>query len=164
MEDSEKLNEFTEENFFTTEELYKIAALVNETISSVEYHYWVNVSHNQRFEVLDWITIHFTSGNNMWLTAGEESDGIKLIEADIAVLGKKLQEEFKGVVQLETKDVSNHKFWKDAIGKPITPSLIHHQDKALNDSLVLKFDGADDIEITLGIEGLEVDFFDEDYI
>lgn len=160
---SEQMEEFKEENFFTADELYKIAALVNETISSVDYHYWVNVSHDQRFEVLDWITIHFISGNNLWLTAGEESNGIKLMEADIPALGKKLEKEFKGVVKLESKDVSNHKMWKETLGKAITPSLVHHEDRALNDSLVLKFEGADDLEIFLGIEGLEVDYYEEEY-
>jgi hypothetical protein len=154
--------EFTEADFFTADEMYKIASLVNETIASVEYHYWVNNSHGQRFEVLDWITIHFQSGANIWLTAGENSDGIRLIEADIPALGKKLHEEFKGIVVLESKDVTSHKLWKETIGKPITPSLIHHENKALNDSIALKFEGADDLEIFLGIEGLEVDYYEED--
>ncbi|MCB0819787.1 MAG: hypothetical protein KDC13_04120 [Bacteroidetes bacterium] len=154
--------QLTEDNFFETDELYKIAALVNETISSVVYHYWVNKSHGQRFEVLDWITLNFNSGNHMWLTAGEESDGIKLLEADIPALKNKLESEFKGVVTLESKDVSGHKIWKPVLGKPITPSLIQVGDKALNDTLVLKFEGADSIEISLGIEGLEVEFFEED--
>ncbi|MEX1189523.1 MAG: hypothetical protein WED33_09715 [Bacteroidia bacterium] len=153
---------FTEADFFTADEMYKIASLVNETISSVEYHYWVNKSHDQRFEVLDWITIHFHSGNNLWLTAGEDSDGIKLMEADIPALDKKLHEEFKGIVTLESKDVSNHKIWKETIGKAITPSLIHHENRALNDTIALKFEGADDVEIYLGIEGLEVDYYEED--
>jgi hypothetical protein len=34
--------------------------------------------------------------------------------------------------------------------------------RVINDSLVLKFEDADSVEIFLGIEGLEVDFFDED--
>ena len=154
--------ELNESNFFTADELYKIAALVNEGISSVEYHYWVNKAHEQRFEVLDWITLHFESGNTMWLTAGEESDGIKLIEGDIPSLKSRLESEFRGVVTLESKEVSGHKVWKDALGKAITPSLIYVKENALNDSLVLKFEGADSVEISLGIEGLEVEFYDDE--
>jgi hypothetical protein len=152
----------TEANFFTADELYKIAALVNESIASVTYHFWVNTAQGQRFEVLDWITLHFQSGNSMWLTAGEDSDGIKLLEADFPSLKAKLEEEFKGVVTYESKDVSNHKLWKDVLGKAITPSLIHHEERALNDSLVLHFEGSEDsLEIFLGIEGLEVDYYEE---
>jgi hypothetical protein len=150
-----------ESNYFSPDELYKIAELVNETIARVEYHYWVNTAQGQRFEVLDWITLHFTSGNTMWLTGGENSDGIHLMEADIPSLAAKLEAEFKGVVTLETKDVSGHKLWKDLLGKAITPSLIHHKNKALNDSLVLKFEGEDSLEILLGIEGLEVELYED---
>jgi hypothetical protein len=152
----------TEANFFTTDEVYKLAALVNESLESVSYHFWVNTAQGQRFEVLDWISLHFVSGHSMWLTAGEETDGIKLIEADFPSLKKRLEEEFKGAVTLESKDVSGHKFWEGAIGKAITPSLIHHEDRVLNDSIALHFEGSEDsIEIFLGIEGLEVDYFEE---
>lgn len=152
----------TEANFFTTDEVYKLAALVNETLASVTYHYWVNTAQGQRFEVLDWITLHFESGNNLWLTAGEETDGIKLIEADFPSMQKRLEEEFKGAVTLESKDVSGHKLWKDAIGKAITPSLVHHEERVLNDSIAFHFEGSEDsLEIFLGIEGLEVDYFEE---
>jgi len=152
----------TEANFFTTDEVYKLAALVNESLGSVSYHFWVNTAQGQRFEVLDWISLHFVSGHSMWLTAGEETDGIKLIEADFPSLKKRLEEEFKGAVTLESKDVSGHKFWEGAIGKAITPSLIHHEDRVLNDSIALHFEGSEDsIEIFLGIEGLEVDYFEE---
>jgi len=154
--------ELNRDNFFTADELYQIAALVNETIASVDYHYWVNKAHGQRFEVLDWITFNFHSGNQMWLTAGEESDGIKLMKGDIPHLKDKLENEFKGVVTLESKEVSGHKVWKDTLGKAITPSLIYVKENALNDSLVLKFEGADSVEISLGIEGLEVEFYDDE--
>jgi len=157
MEDKE---EFTETDFYTPEELYEIYALVNETIREVHYHYWVNQAKDHRYEVLDWIEFIFDSGKRMVLNAGVDSDGIKLHLPDIEAERAKLEDEFKGAVTIESRDVSSTKLWKAALGKAITPSLLKHEDKVLNDNMVLKFEGAKPIEIYVGLEGLEVEFFD----
>lgn len=152
----------TESDYFSTEEVYKILALVNEKLSGVTYYFWVNKSQEQHFEVLDWIELKFESGNSLVLTAGLETDGIKVAEPDFDLIRANLRDEFKGVVTLEARDASGHKAWKDALGKAITPSLVRHEGKMLNESIVLKFEDADDIEIYLGLEGLEIDFYEED--
>jgi hypothetical protein len=150
------------EDLFTTDEVYQILALVNEALSGVQFHYWVNKAQGQHFEVLDWIELQFESGKKMFLTAGLDSDGIKLGDPDFELIRANLRDEFKGVVSLDSRDVSGHDFWSGNLGKPITPSLIKHEKGMLNDSIVLKFEEGDDIEITLGLEGLEVDYFEGD--
>jgi hypothetical protein len=155
-------DELTEENFFSTDDVYKIAALVNENLAGVVYHYWVNKASGTPFEVLDWITLAFKSGNSITFTAGLETDGIRVDEPDFTAERTKLEAEFEGKVTIESRDVSKHKMWKSAIGQDITPSLMRFEGRVINDSLVLKFEDADSVEIFLGIEGLEVDFFDED--
>jgi hypothetical protein len=155
-------DELTEENFFSTDDVYKIAALVNENLAGVVYHYWINNANSPAFEVLDYITLAFKSGNSITLTAGLETDGIRVDEPDFAAERAKLEADFEGKVTIESRDVSQHKFWKSAIGQDITPSLMRFESRVINDSLVLKFEDADAVEIFLGIEGLEVDFFDED--
>lgn len=154
--------ELSEANFFSPDELYAIAALVNEQLAGVVYHYWVNKASESPFEVLDYITLAFRSGHSVTFTAGEESDGLKLADPDFNAIRTKLEEEFKGKVTIESRDVSKHKFWKAAIGREITPSLMRYEGRVLNDSLVLKFPDSDPIEIFLGLEGMEVDYFDED--
>lgn len=156
----EENEQFTEREFYTAEELYEIYALVNETIKDVFYHYWVNMAKDHRYEVLDWIEFIFHSGNRMVLNAGVDSDGIKLHLPNFEEEKAKLESEFKGIVTIETRNVSASKQWKGAIGKAITPSLLKHEDKVLNDNMVLKFEGAEPIEIYIGLEGLEVQFFD----
>ena len=158
----EEEEELTERDFFTTDEVYQITALVNEELAGVVYHYWINTASGQRFEVLDWITLVFKSGERMTFTAGLETDGIKIAEPDFEAERKRLEEEFKGTVTIESKDASKSKFWKETIGKSITPSLLKHEGRVLNDSLVLKFEDDNSVEIFLGLEGLEVDFFDEE--
>ena len=162
MQEPEDFQELTDANFFTVAEVYQLTEMVNETLASVSYHYWVNRAQGQLFEVLDWITFHFESGQSLSITAGPDSDGIKVSEPNIEAERKRLEEEFKGVVTIETRNASKIRFWKDAIGKSITPSFIKHEGKVLNDSIVLKFEGAEPVEIFLGLEGLEVDDFDEE--
>ncbi|HOY48699.1 MAG TPA: hypothetical protein PL185_07320 [Flavobacteriales bacterium] len=162
MQEPEEFQELTDANFFTVAEVYQLTEMVNETLASVSYHYWVNRAQGQLFEVLDWITFHFDSGRSLSITAGPDSDGIKVSEPNIEAERKRLEEEFKGVVTVETRNASKIRFWKDAIGKSITPSFIKHEGKVLNDSVVLKFEGAEPVEIFLGLEGLEVDDFDEE--
>jgi len=150
-----------ESDFFLTDELYQLTELVNETLAGVIYHYWVNTSNEQPFEVLDWITLAFDSRRTITLTAGLETDGIKLVKPDFDAEGKRLNEEFKGLVTIENRNVSNHEIWKDALGKAITPSFLKFEGRALNDSFVLRFEDADDVEISLGLEGMEVDYYEE---
>jgi hypothetical protein len=150
-----------EADFFTTDEVYQLTALVNENLSGVTYHFWVNTSNDQHFEVLDWLTLSFASGNSITLTAGLETDGIKVVIPDFEAERKQLLAEFKGLVTIESRDASNHEIWANTLGKSITPSFMKYEGRALNDSFVLKFDGADDVEIYLGLEGLEIDYFEE---
>ena len=154
MQEPEEFQELTDANFFTVAEVYQLTEMVNETLASVSYHYWVNRAQGQLFEVLDWITFHFDSGRSLSITAGPDSDGIKVSEPNIEAERKRLEEEFKGVVTVETRNASKIRFWKDAIGKSITPSFIKHEGKVLNDSVVLKFEGAEPVEILLGLDGL----------
>ncbi len=151
-----------EGDFFTTEEVYAIAALVNEKLSGITYHYWVNKASNEVFEVLDWITLQFESGNSITLTGGLDSDGIKLVNPDFSAEQKRLEAEFDGKVTIATRDASKHKIWKECIGQEFTPSLVKYEGRMLNDSIALKFPGADDVIIFLGLEGLEVDYYEED--
>lgn len=151
-----------EGDFFTTEEVYQIAALVNEKLAGVTYHYWVNKASSEVFEVLDWITLHFESGNSVTLTGGLDSDGIKLVNPDFKAEQQRLEKEFEGKVTIESRNASKHKLWKECIGQELTPSLVKFEGKVLNDSLVLKFPDADAVIIFLGLEGLEVDYYEDD--
>jgi hypothetical protein len=151
-----------EGDFFTTEEVYQIAALVNEKLSGVFYHYWVNKASAEVFEVLDWISLRFESGNSLTLTGGLDSDGIKLVSPNFDEERLELEKKFEGKVTIETRNASKHKFWKECIGQEITPSLIKADGKVMNESIVLKFPDTDDVIIFLGLEGLEVDYFEDD--
>lgn len=151
-----------EGDFFTTEEVYQIAALVNEKLAGVTYHYWVNKVSSEVFEVLDWITLHFESGNSVTLTGGLDSDGIKLVNPDFKAEQQRLEKEFEGKVTIESRNASKYKLWKECIGQELTPSLVKFEGKVLNDSLVLKFPDADAVIIFLGLEGLEVDYYEDD--
>lgn len=148
-------------DIFSADEVYKILALVNETLKGVNYYYWVNKAQAEPFEVLDWIELSFESGQRLFLTAGIDSDGIKLADPDFDLIKSNLRDEFKGAVTLEKRDASQHKIWQNNFGKDIIPSLTKHEKGMLNDSIVLKFDDGDDVIIYLGLEGLEVDYFEE---
>jgi hypothetical protein len=156
------MEEQPEASYFSAGELYAIAALVNEKIKKVTYHYWVNKASQEVFEVLDWISLDFESGNTITFTGGLDSDGIKIVAPDFEQERLRLEEEFGGKVSIEARNASGNKVWKETIGKEITPSVIKMDEKVMSDSLGLKFNGADDLVIFLGLEGLEVDYLEDD--
>lgn len=158
------MNEFelNENDFFTAEEVYLIMELVNEKIKQVIYHYWINNASNHKLEILDYIEFQFASGNKMFFSSGEESDGIKPFRAyDMDAKNDLLKDLHNNLIYIEQKNVSKHDIWKKCLGKDISPSFIKHDKKHLNDSLVLNFKDAHAVEIYLGLEGMEVDYFSE---
>jgi hypothetical protein len=156
------MEEQAEASYFSAGELYAIAALVNEKIEKVTYYYWINKASNEVFEVLDWIRLDFESGNTITFTGGLDSDGIKIVAPDFEQERLRLEEEFSGKVSIESRDASGYKIWKESIGKEITPSVIKIGENVMSDSLGLKFNGTDALVIFLGLEGLEVDYLEDD--
>jgi hypothetical protein len=155
-------NLISENDFFTPEEVYLIMEVVNEKLKNVIYHYWVNKASKEKLEILDCIEMQFESGKKLVLASGEESDGITpLRDINFDQKNELLNAQHAGLIYMESKNVTQTTLWADVLGKDITPSFLQHDKKQLNDNLVFHFDGADSIEIFLGLEGLEVDVFEE---
>jgi len=149
-------------DFFTADEIYKILELVNEKINEVYYHYWVNSAPKDKLEILDYIELRFQSGKKLILSSDSDGDGIKpLDDFDPEKKNESLQELHKGLISISTKNMSKSALWKDCLNKSITPSLLQHDKKHLNDNLVFHFENSDSLEIFLGLEGLEVDVYEE---
>lgn len=149
--------------YFTAEEVNTIKTLAHHPIEQVLYHYWVNNSKNDSFKVLDYIQLVKDDKSSIFITISEETDNLGVSDAfDVEKMKQHLLEEFKGDIVWEIKDVSHTKIWKPNIGKAITLSLLRNESNTLNDSIGLKFEGADDLEIYPSVlDGLEVDYLGE---
>lgn len=154
-------HQLNENDFFTPEEVYLIMEVVNEKLKAVFYHYWVNKASKEKLEILDYIELQFESGRKLILASDEESEGIRpLRDFDFEGKSDLLKSQYNGIIYMERRDMSHSALWKDTLGKDMTPSFLQHEKKHLNDNLVFHFEGADSVEIFLGLEGLEVEVFE----
>ncbi|MFN4123891.1 MAG: hypothetical protein ACK4GL_11375 [Flavobacteriales bacterium] len=155
-------HQLNENDFFTPEEVYLIMEVVNEKLKAVYYHYWVNNASKEKLEILDYIEFQFESGRKLILASDDESEGIRpLPDYDFDAKSELLKSQHAGIIYMERKDMSKSALWKDALGRDITPSFLQHEKQHLNDNLVFHFEGSDSLEIFLGLEGLEVEVFEE---
>lgn len=149
--------------YFTPIEVNIIKTLAHHPIQQVLYHYWVNNSKDDSFKVLDYIQLVKDDKTSIFITISDDTDNLGVTESfDVEQMKQHLLEEFKGDIVWEIKDVSHTKIWKPNIGKTITLSLIRKDSNTLNDSIGMKFEEADELEIYPSVlDGLEVDYMNE---
>ncbi len=148
---------------FTKSEVEQLTSLEGKTLESVHYHHWVNrAKPNQPLDFVEYIELRFDNDAPLFLHAPEELMAIQLVIVDVDAKQKELNEQFKGVIQLQTEDARNLAEWRDAIKKPLLKTeLIKDSTKSyVNDVIYFKFaDHA--VEIFPNVEGIGVDIYEE---
>lgn len=160
------------ERFFSEKEIAAISGLKDETLEYVIYHVWTNVAkQGEMYECLDWLELRFKGMSRIFLTAGEESDGIKVINFDLAEKKKEVAEQFGGQIEIRSYIMNEMELWKPAINLPIEEVKLHQiKETVLNDEIILKFDTKDteteedEHQILIGLahdEGLTVELHED---
>jgi hypothetical protein len=163
------MDEIKKTRNFTFEELKKLSALEGKKIADVIYHKWINKADpSQAYEFIDKLQIGFSDGSNIVLTAGEESDGLRILEEynvtkDILML----EEQFEGKITIRSFRANKSEHFKDVMELPISSvQLSKDGDQYLADAIVFEFDkGSGPLERRLVAlspeEGIIVDYFED---
>ena len=145
-------------NSFSDEELFFLNSKEGKRLTKVDYIIWQNLTaKGDGYQALDWVELTFDDGDKLALTAGEESDGLRIAELNFGLEQTKVQQQFDGQVKLERENVSSGSVWKRAMGNQLTSvGLLEGPDERIqNNQLQLDFDGAR-IRFELNQEGMIV--------
>lgn len=157
-------NKAEEVNTFSLQEIESFLSLEGMVITDVMYHIWRNkIDPENVIDSLDYIDFIFENKYRVTLYAGLESDGIKVVELDLAKEQARIEEEFGDKIELLTFDVTNEEPWLDTQNLVLEKIQLEQLKNGLyhNQSLLLNFT-SEAVEIRISpIEGLIVDYHEE---
>ncbi|MBB6460881.1 hypothetical protein [Flammeovirga kamogawensis] len=151
---------------FKQEEIQTLLSLRGAVINDVVYHVWSNNTNEQEeYQCLDWLELRFEDKSRLTFTAGEESDGIKIVIFDIIEERKKLLEQFQGKIDIKSFRVVKMDLWADVLNEKITEVKLTKikEDFYPNDEMIIAFENDNQLKIGLSHEdGLSVDVFEDE--
>ena len=151
---------------FTKDEVATLQALAGVAINDVIYHIWSNTSNEQEeFQCLDWLELRFDDKTRLTFTAGEESDGIKIVSFDPVEERKKLLEQFDGKIDIKSFRVVRMEIWAEILNQKISNVKLTKikEDFYPNDEMILVFENENQIKICISHEdGLVVEEFEDE--
>ncbi|NLR92220.1 MULTISPECIES: hypothetical protein [Flammeovirga] len=151
---------------FKPEEIKTLQSLVGVSINDVIYHIWSNMSNeSEEFQCLDWLELRFDDKTRLTFTAGEESDGIKIVSFDPVTERTKLLEQFNGKIDIKSFRVIKMDVWADVLNQKIVNVKLTKikDDFYPNDEMILVFENENQVKISLSHEdGLAVDVHEDE--
>ncbi|KXX67200.1 hypothetical protein [Flammeovirga sp. SJP92] len=151
---------------FQASEINTLKGLAGAKINDVIYHVWSNIAKDdEEYQCLDWLELRFEDKTRLTFTAGEESDGIKIVIFDIIEERKKLLEQFQGKIDIKSFRVIKMDLWADVLHETITEVKLSKikEDFYLNDEMILVFENENQLKIRLSEEdGLKVEVFEDE--
>jgi len=142
--------------YFQEEELEQIAEAEGKRLEKVIYTIWRNIAKKEEiFEALDGISLFFEDGQRLDLLPREDQQGIEIRSLNFALEQTRVQQQFKGQVELKQVDMSLSPVWKDSLGQRLdSVGMNSPMDGYFQSNLIqLKFSGTQ-VEISMGQEGL----------
>lgn len=160
MEDNSTANNAT----FSLHEIEAFQSLEGMVITDVMYHIWRNkIDPENVIESLDYIDFIFENKYRITLYSGVDSDGIKIVELDLAKEQEKITTQFGNKIELVTFDVTNEEPWSDTQNLVLEKIQLEEavNQNYSNQSLLLNFT-SEAVEIRISpIEGMIVDYHEE---
>lgn len=151
--------------YFSFEHLQLLNALEGKILSDVIYFVWINrIQQQSPLIFIDKLQLKFEDKSFITLSAGEESDGLRIIENfDPAQEALRLDEQFSGKILLKPHNAKKDRFWEEVTGRPIWyVQLSKENDQYLSDAIVLDFGKEKRLIAVSPEEGIIIDFYEED--
>ncbi len=142
--------------YFQEEELEQIAKVEGKRLEKVIYTIWRNIAKTEEiFEALDGISLFFEDGQRLDLLPREDQQGIEVRSLNFALEKTRVQQQFKGQVELKQVDMSLSPVWKDSLGQRLdSVGMNSPMDGYFQSNLLqLEFSGTQ-VEVSMGQEGL----------
>lgn len=150
--------------YFSDEALAKFAEVQGKTVEKIVCHLWLNsVNKNEVMELIDNVEIYFTDNNKLTIAANPDGEALDAIDFNYKEASELIEKEFDGKIKLFAVNASATKMWQDVIGKTLrSVQITKEEQNYLADSLLLNF-GEERRTVSISpMDGLIIDFFEED--
>lgn len=158
METSEK------DVYFSNEALARFVAAQGRTVEKVVCHLWQNsFNKSESVEIIDNVELHFTDKQKLTISCNPEGNGLDAIDFDYKTTAIALHKEYEGNIKLFSVNASTTTIWEEVIGKTLKKVRVtKHGEYYKADSIVLEFD-SEMREISIApLDGLIIDYYEED--
>ena len=135
-------NSTEKNNSFSQYEIEVFQSLEGMVITDVMYHIWRNkIDPENVIDSLDYIDFIFENKYRITLYSGIDSDGIRLVELDLAKEQEKIEKQFGDKIELLTFDVTNDTPWIDTQNLTLAKIQLEENNPQnySNQSLLLQF-------------------------
>lgn len=158
------MNDQEEKTYFDPGSLKKLIASENKEVKAVLCYLWQNsINKNDVVELIDVFEILFTDNYRLSVTSNPEGNGLEAIDYDYTTAKKEIEKEHEGKIKVVGVNASSTKMWTDVIGKKLSSVQLTKQDgNYLNDAVVFNFGEERRIVSISPIDGLIIDFYEED--
>lgn len=150
--------------YFSNDNLKQLKACEGRILKNVVYHNWLNkTDSNERFEFLDKLELEF-EGHTIFITVPEtEEPGLILADDfDAEKYRLLLLHQFGGKIDIQSVIMNAHPFWEPAVGKKlVTMGVVHEGDNVYTNKVIVLDFGEHKLEITPGIDGIMIDYWEE---
>lgn len=149
---------------FTLEELQVLQSFEGQALAAVNYYLWLNLAEGEDlpYRFLYFLELIFENGDSLLLSSGEDSEAIRVSDAETLVNTARQLQELHGKVTIQRVSAGALPLWEPALGKTLAAIRLSKNEEGFyyNDSLLLDFDTLAILVRLSGKEGLEVGIYD----
>lgn len=158
------MSEQQEKAYFDPESLKRLIASEGKEVKNVICYLWQNsINSNDVVELIDVFELVFTDGDKLTLSANTDGTGLEAILYDYPTEKKEVEKEFEGKIKLQGVIASATKMWKDVVGLKLQSVQLTKEDKNyLSDAVVFNFGEERRVVSVSPLDGLIIDFYEED--
>lgn len=161
MENHTHTDDPTPPDCFRMEELEQFQSFESQILVDINYYLWLNQAESEDAVPLRFlyaIELLFDSNESLMLSSGEDTEAIRLINAESLVTTAKQLQELHGKVLIQRVSAVAQPIWQGAAGKMLEAIHLSRNEAGLyhNDAVLLDF-GSKRILLSLSqTEGLEL--------
>ncbi len=158
------MNDKQEKAYFDSESLKKMIASEGKEVKAILCYLWQNsINPNDVVELIDVFEILFTDNYRLSLCCNTDATGLEAINYDYVAEKKEIEKEHGDKIKVYGVNASGTKMWTDVIGKKLQTVQLTKQDgNYLSDSVVFNFGEERRIISISPLDGLIIDFYEED--
>jgi hypothetical protein len=151
-------------NYFSHEALARLVAAQGRTVEKIVCHLWQNtINKEATVEIIDNLELHFTDKQKLTISCNDVGDSLDVIAFDYKKTAVDLEKEFQGKIRLYAVNASTTKMWEEVIGqKLLAVKIVKEGEYHKAGSLLLEFEKEKRIVSISPLDGLVIDYYEED--
>lgn len=145
---------------FRLEELEQLQSFENQVLGEVNYYFWMNQAELEAtpYRFLFFLELLFDDGRSLLLTSGEDSEAIRVSDAQELVKTAEVLRTLHGKIVIQRVAAASFPLWLGIQGKTLAAVRLSKNEQELyaNDALLLDFSEQKILVRLSPREGLEV--------